>query len=110
MRVTVNVERSVKIGIDSMGKFVSCWPEGFYDTIRKKVITITVSNKSTELNGVTEYSTEMLFSRVMPLISARTTDIADVFAYELSPIPTSIFDDFCSHKTYSSSSERCCSR
>ena len=35
----------------------------------------------------------MIFSRVMSLISAGTMGIEEIFAYELSPIPTSMFDE-----------------
>ena len=45
-------------------------------------------------NGVTVYNTETIFSKVMCLISAGTLKIEDVFGYELSTLPTSLFDEF----------------
>ena len=37
------------------------------------------------------YNTELMFSRVMYLLSANQIDLEDVFNYELAPFPTSIF-------------------
>ena len=39
------------------------------------------------------YNTEIIFSRVMYLLSAGQIDIGDLFSYELSPVPTSLFHD-----------------
>ena len=77
-----------------MEKFISSWPEGFCGTISKKVITRAPPKRGAQVNGVTVYNTETIFSRVMCLISAGNLKIEDVFGYELSPIPTSLFDEF----------------
>ena len=77
-----------------MEKFISSWPEGFRGTISKKVITMATSKRGAQVNGVTVYNTETIFSRVMCFISAGTLKIEDVFGYELSPIPTSLFEEF----------------
>ena len=45
-------------------------------------------NKTSEV-----YNTEIIFSRVMHLLSAGHIQIDDLFKYELSPVPTALFKD-----------------
>ena len=39
------------------------------------------------------YNTEIIFSRVMYLLSAGQIDVKDLFNYELAPVPTALFKD-----------------
>ena len=53
------------------------------DVIRKH---INIDNKRL-------FDTSMIYSRVMVLMDSRDINLKDVLAYELSPVPTSIFED-----------------
>ena len=41
----------------------------------------------------TEFNTDILFSRVLYLLGTNQIDLAEVFNYELAPVPTSLFYD-----------------
>ena len=86
-----NVQRSLEIGSKQLSNFVSRLPDGFYSTIQKKVITMAYKPKRKESNEHETYNTEMLYSRVMCLLSVNQISLDDLFKYELSPIPLSMF-------------------
>ena len=86
-----NVQRSLEIGSKQLSDFVSHLPDGFYSTIQKKVITMACKPKRKDLNVHEAYNTEMLYSRVMCLLSVNQISLDDLFKYELSPIPLSMF-------------------
>ena len=77
-----------------MKEFSEKWPEGFYDSITKRVTTMALNKRSIQVNDVLVYDTEVIFSRIMYLLSTGNIDLKDVLGnYELSPIVTSIFDN-----------------
>ena len=79
-----------------MKEFSEKWPEGFYDSITKRVTTMALNKRSIQVNDVLVYDTEVIFSRIMYLLSTGNIDLKDVLGnYELSPIVTSIFDNEC---------------
>ena len=74
-----------------MKEFAENWPQGFYEWITKNVNTIALNKKCIKVNDVLVYETEVIFSQIMCLLS--TGDLQEVLGnYELSPIPTSIFN------------------
>ena len=89
----INVNKSVEIGRKQLKQFQQNFPEGFRSTISKSVITMKEGKKSNKKKDVEVYNTEIIFSRVMYLLSAGQIDIGDLFSYELSPVPTSLFHD-----------------
>ena len=90
----VNAYNAVDIGRTQMNQFASKWPTGFYDSIKKKVTTMAVSKNCLKINEIPVYDTEIIFSRILCLMSSGDVDLQDVIGnYELSPIATSIFDD-----------------
>ena len=75
-----------------MLQFQNNLPEGFRDTISTSVVPMNVKKSKSKTN-IQEYNTELLFSRVMYLMSIGEIELCDIFNYELSPIPTSLFRD-----------------
>ena len=60
----------------------------------KEVVTKKDATRSSTKNKSAEvYNTEIIFSRVMYLLSAGHTQIGDLFKYELAPVPTALFKD-----------------
>ena len=55
--------------------------------------TMAESKRCTQIGSTATFDTELIFSRVMSLITSRDIDVEDIFCYELTPIPTSLFTD-----------------
>lgn len=88
----VNVPCSMQIGRNQMISFEESWPRGFHETISKKVVTMNESKKHIKVGEVEVYNTEVIFARVVCLLSAGQINLDEIFCYELSPIPTSLFE------------------
>ena len=88
----VNVPCAIEIGRNEMITFEESWPDSFHETISKKVVTMNDSKKHIKVGEIEIYNTEVMFARVMCLLGASQIKLDDVFSYELSPIPTSLFE------------------
>ena len=90
----VNVDSSVKIGERMMADFEKTWPDGFYKTITSKVKTMATTTKSIEMGDSKVYDLNAICSRVIVLLSSdRDIHMEDVLAFELAPVPTSMFTE-----------------
>lgn len=90
----VNVHNVVTIGTEQMIVFESQLPEGLYETISKKVVTMDHGRKHVKVAAGKVFDTNLIYSRVIGLqASGRDIDIKDVLGHELAPVPTSMFDD-----------------
>ena len=74
-------------------EFQQSRPGGFRSTLKKSVITMKESKKNRKKKVTEVYNTEIIFSRVIYLLSAGQIEIKDLFSYELSPVPTALFKD-----------------
>ena len=54
---------------------------------------MAVYKKSVKLVSDFIFDTKLIYSRTIGLIPSRKLDPKDLFRYELSPVPTSMFDD-----------------
>ena len=92
---SVNVHEAVAIGKEMMKEFEKQWPEGFRNTISKKVITVSDSSKKhIKVGSQKVYDTTVIYSRVIGLqASSREIDLKNILSYELAPVPTSMFLD-----------------
>ena len=52
-----------------------------------------MENKKTKAQVVEVYNPELMYSRVMCLLSLDQISLDDLFSYELAPVPTSLFTD-----------------
>ena len=89
----VNVDNAVAIGTDQMEQYEAQWPDSFNKSIPKKVVTMAVSRKHIKVGQVDVYDTNLIYSRLLGLQHARELDLKDVLMYELSPVPTSLFEN-----------------
>jgi len=82
----------VAIGTAQMQEFENAWPEGFYNVISQRVITMAATKKNIPCTEGKIFDTSLIYSRVIGLqASSRDIDlINDVFAHESPPAPTSI--------------------
>ena len=49
--------------------------------------------KKVTTGDVVVHNTEVIYSRVMCLLNAKQIDLKDLFKYELSPVPLTLFDE-----------------
>lgn len=90
----VTVHDAVDIGKKKMTEYESGWPAGFHNTISKGVKTIADGKKHIKIGSKKLYDTTVIYSRVIGIqASSRDIDIQDVMSHELSPVPTSMFQD-----------------
>ena len=90
----VNVHNAVTIGTEQMKVFESRLPQGLYETITKRVVTMDHARKHVKVGAVKVFDTNLTYSRVIGLQAReRDIDIKDVLGHELAPVPTSMFDD-----------------
>lgn len=81
--VSVNVDKTVTIGTKEMEEFEGAWPDGFYNPILKKTVTMQVTKKHVNIGTAKLFNTTLLFSRVIGLqASCRDTiDIKTLLSY-----------------------------
>jgi len=53
---------------------------------------MSISKKWIKLGSKDCYDTDLIYSRVMGLMSSRDIDLRELFFHELAPVPTSIFE------------------
>ena len=90
---SVNVDESLSLGKVQMQHFEAGWPDSFYEPLSSKVVTMSISKKQIKLGSQDCYDTDLIYSRVMGLMSSREIDLKELFSHELAPVPTSMFED-----------------
>ena len=65
-----------------MKQFETGWPKTFYEPLSNKVVTMSVTKKRIKLGSADCVDTNLIYSRVMGLMSSRDVDLTDVFSYE----------------------------
>ena len=65
----------------------------FYQTIKRKVITMKEGKKQRGADPMEQRNSGLIFARVTALMSTRAINLNDVLKYELASVPTSIFDE-----------------
>ena len=88
----INVEDAVQIGEAQLQQFDSACPTGFYQTIKRKVITKKEGTEKLGADPMEQCNSGLIFVRVTALVSIRAINLNDVLKYELAAVPTSIFD------------------
>ena len=69
-------------------------PEKFYAPLMKLCTTMNSLMKSIKIDDIEIIETAMIYSRVIAVqLTNDTFNMRDVLKYELSPIPTSMFND-----------------
>ena len=66
----------------------------FYVPIKQQVPSMEIVKKKVKIGNVDIYDMEKLYARLLVLSKTRNIDLAGVFEYELSPVPSSLFDDY----------------
>ena len=87
------MNKSVQLGSKQMKKFENDMPEGFHNLIQKTEVTMREVERKVKMEDVVVDNTDVIYFRVIYLLNALQTDLIDMFEYELSPIPLSLFDE-----------------
>ena len=90
----VNIDQAVEIGTQMMKEFEDKWPTGFHEPIKKKMVSMSVTKKTVQVGSSKVYDTNLIYARVLGLqASGREVNIQNVLSHELSPVPSSLFND-----------------
>ena len=91
---TVNVQDALAIGGEQSRHFSTSLSSEFHKTIKKKVKTMESLKKAVTVKGKAIYDVETLFGRLIVVGQQRSIDMADVFQFELSPVPPALIDEY----------------
>ena len=90
----VNVWNAVAIGASQLAEFERSWPEGFYKTISKQVVTFATKKRDPERKGKLIMDPEAIYAQAVGvLLSARDLNFIDLMAYELRYYPPAYFKE-----------------
>ena len=87
---TVNVQNALAIGSEQSRQFSASLSSEFH----KKVKTMELLKKAITVKGKATYDVVTLFSLLLVVGQQRSIDIADVFQFELSPVPPALIDEY----------------
>ena len=87
----VNVDRALEIGREQLKQFEASWPDGFYNTLSKQVVTFVERKKHLSVGESAIVDQEAIYARVIGLlVSQRDLDLQQVLATELTAYPPSM--------------------
>lgn len=91
---SVNPDQALQLGQKQLEKFQQTWPESFYQPIPKVVHSMATTRKHIKVGENKIINTEAIYARAMSLHNT-SRDLAhtNLMSYELSPVPTALFDD-----------------
>ena len=76
-----------------MKEFESGWPGSFHDKITRKVRTQAESRNGIKVDDRKVFDTEFIFTTVIGLqASSREFGVKTLLTYELSPVPTAMYN------------------
>jgi len=92
---SANVHKALESGgKESLQVYEEKLPDGFHAPIATSVITMATKRRRLQLrDGEPVFDTELIFARTMGLMSTMEFNLRELFKYELSQIPTSLFTD-----------------
>ena len=91
---TVNVHDAQAIESEQNRQFPDSLSSNFHTTIKRKVKTMVALKKGVTVKGKAIYDIEMLFSQLLVVVQQRNVEIADIFQFELSPVPPALIDEY----------------
>ena len=81
------------IGTRQLTQFEASWPEGFYNSLSKQVVTFSTKKKHFTIGESAVVDQEAIYARIFGLlVSQRDLNIEQVLATELAAYPPSMFD------------------
>ena len=90
----VSIASAMAIGSEQSRQISASLSSEFHKTIKKKVKTMELLKKAVTVKGKAIYDVVTLFIRLLVVRQQRSVDIADVFQFELSPVPPALIDEY----------------
>ena len=90
----VNVHDALELGEMMMVTFAAGLPEGIYNPIRSKLVTLESCKKAVKIGNKSIFDMEKLYGRMLVINQRRKLSIESIFSYELAPVPASLFDEY----------------
>ena len=88
----VNIDRALEVCREQLKQFEASWPDGFYNTLSKQVVTFAERKKRLPVGESAIVDQEAIYARVIGLlVSQRDLDLQQVLATELTAYPPSMF-------------------
>ena len=88
----VNIDRALEVCREQLKQFEASWPDGFYNTLSKQVVTFAERKKRLYVGDSAIVDQEAVYARVIGLlVSQRDLDLQQVLATELTAYPPSMF-------------------
>ena len=92
----VNVDRELEVGREQLKQFEASWPDRFYNTLSKQVVTFAERKKRLYVGESAIVGQEAIYARVIGLlVGQRDLDLQQVLATELTAYPPSMFQADC---------------
>ena len=83
----VNTHQTVELGTAMRDDLIASYPGGFHHTISSKVKTMQSMKRTSTVNSTSVYDLDAFFGRLIIVGQKRDISIADLFNYELAPVP-----------------------
>ena len=90
---TVNDQDALAIGSKQSKQFSVSLSSNSHTSIKRKVKSTEALKKAVIVKGKLIYDVETLFSRLLVLGQQRSVDVAEIFQFKLSPVPTALIDE-----------------
>ena len=90
---TMNIQDALAIGSEQSKQFSASLSSIFQTSMNRKVKLMEALNKAIIVKGKLIYDVETLFSRLLVLGQQHSVDVAEIFQFELSSVPTALIDE-----------------
>ena len=88
----VNVHDAVDLGKAQMEEYEASWPEGFHQPFKNRVRTMQECKKKTRTDTAEQFDSGLIFVWALGLINSQDIKVEQILSYELTPVPTSMFE------------------
>ena len=90
----VNTHQTVEVGPAMRDDLIASYQGGYHHTISSKVKTMQSMKRTATVNNKPVYDLDALFGRLLIVGQKRDISTADLFNYELAPVPPSLTNDY----------------
>ena len=90
----INTYDAVRVGSELMTSFVKSLPTGYHNPLSGKVINMETKLQNTKSSSVVNtMKPDVMYQRAHGLACTRDIDLREIFSYELSTLPLSLFKE-----------------
>ena len=67
----INIDMAVTLGKKQLETFANSWPEGFYSTVKKQIVTFSATRKVIKVADTKVVDQEAIYARVIGLTASQ---------------------------------------